>query len=285
MQNKLKQATIRATLGNSASYEAESLKGNLLTYKTSNKHMTEQIPQEEKKKECPDCEKVFKTNTGLRLHLKQHWGESLFSCLACDFKTPQKLNLVKHTTSKHGQDVKGKLLDMNFACEICDFKCIAGHILKNHMLRKHTEKAAMQFNCIHCIYATVEKAALQKHMLFKHTHERPFKCDTCRFSNHTASAMARHKRSHSNTKPYKCEVCGHEYADSKRLREHMYLHTGQNPFKCELCNYMSRTKENLNKHIKKHSSGNKVERLEEMEDTIDVHPDLTSSSSQNVKDF
>ena len=47
------------------------------------KHLKkEQIPQEEekkKKKKCTllNCDKVFKTNTGLRLHLKQHSGEFL----------------------------------------------------------------------------------------------------------------------------------------------------------------------------------------------------------------
>ena len=253
------------------------------------KHLTEHIPQEEKKKKCPKCEKVFKTNTGLKLHLKQHLDESLFNCLVCDFKTPQKLNLVKHTASKHGQDVEGRLLDMNFACELCDFKCIAEHMLKNHMLRKHTQKAAMRFHCTHCNYATVEKAALDKHMRFKHTNERPFMCDTCGFSTHTASAMARHKRSHSNTKPHKCEVCGHEYADRKRLRDHMYLHTDHKPFKCELCNYTCRRKDNLTAHLKKQHSVNKLETLEEKKDekkdTVEIHPDSTSCSSQNTSTF
>ena len=253
------------------------------------KHLTEHIPQEEKKKKCPKCEKVFKTNTGLKLHLKQHLDESLFNCLVCDFKTPQKLNLVKHTAAKHGQDVEGRLLEMNFACELCDFKCIAEHMLKNHMLRKHTQKAAMRFHCTHCSYATVEKAALDKHMRFKHTNERPFMCDTCGFSTHTASAMARHKRSHSQAKPHKCEVCGHVYADRKRLRDHMYLHTDHKPFKCELCSYTCRRKDNLTAHLKKQHSVNKLETLEEKKDekkdTVTVHPDSTSSSSQSTATF
>ena len=251
------------------------------------KHLTEHIPQEEKKKKCPKCEKVFKTNTGLKLHLKQHLDESLFNCLVCDFKTPQKLNLVKHTASRHGQDVEGRLLDMNFACELCDFKCIAEHMLKNHVLRKHTQKAAMRFHCTHCSYATVEKAALDKHMRFKHTNERPFMCDTCGFSTHTASAMARHKRSHSNTKPHKCEVCGHEYADRKRLRDHMYLHTDHKPFKCELCNYTCRRKDNLTAHLKKQHSVNKLEtdeeKKDEKKDSVEVHP--ASCSSSNTPTF
>ena len=250
------------------------------------KHISEHIPQEDKKKKCPKCEKVFKTKTGLNMHLKQHFDESLFSCLTCDFKTPQKLNLIKHTASKHGQDVDGRMLDMSFICELCDFKCIAEHMLKNHVLRKHTQKAAMRFPCNQCSYATVEKAALDKHVRFKHTNERPFMCDTCGFSTHTNSAMARHKRSHSNAKPHKCEICGHEYADRKRLRDHMYLHNDHKPFKCELCSYTCRRKDNLAAHLKKQHSVSKLETVEERKvdkeerkEEREGEPDSSSSSS------
>ena len=108
------------------------------------KHLSEHISEDKTKKQCPKCEKVFKTKTGLNMHLKQHFDESLFSCLACDFKTPQKLNLVKHMASKHGQDIEGKQLDESFSCELCEFKCIAEHMLKNHVMRKHTQKSAMR---------------------------------------------------------------------------------------------------------------------------------------------
>ena len=144
------------------------------------KHLSEHIPQEAMKKKCPKCPKTFRTKTGLNMHLKQHFDESLHGCLSCDFKTPQKLNLIKHMASKHGQDVDGKLLELDISCELCDFKCIAEHMLKNHVLRKHTQKSAMRYHCTEsdCNYATVEKAALDKHMRFKHTNERPFMCDT-----------------------------------------------------------------------------------------------------------
>ena len=116
-----------------------------------------------------------------------------------------------------------------------------------------------------CNYATVEKAALDKHMRFKHTNERPFMCDTCGFSTHTASAMARHKRSHSNAKPHKCEVCGHEYADRKRLRDHMYTHTDHKPFQCPLCSYVCRRKDTLAAHMRRDHDTTKLEKLEKCE--------------------
>ena len=108
------------------------------------KHLSEHQSEEAVKKQCPKCDKVFKTKTGLNMHLKQHFDESLYSCPVCEFKTPQRLNLIKHTASKHGLDVDGKPLDATFSCEYCEFKCIAEHMLKNHVMRKHTQKSAMR---------------------------------------------------------------------------------------------------------------------------------------------
>ena len=101
-------------------------------------------------------------------------------------------------------------------------------------------------------------------MRFKHTNERPFMCGTCGFSTHTASAMARHKRSHENIKPHKCEICSHEYADKKRLRDHMYIHSDEKPFSCQLCGYSCRRKDNLVQHIKKQHGHTKAEKSEDV---------------------
>ena len=126
----------------------------------------------------------------------------------------------------------------------------------------------------------MEKSALDKHMRFRHTNERPFMCDTCGFSTHTASAMARHKRSHSNTKPHQCDICGNKYADKKRLRDHMYTHTDHKPFQCQLCSYSCKRKDNLATHIKKNHDDTKMEKLEKME----VFPNsiLAGSNSNSI---
>ena len=125
----------------------------------------------------------------------------------------------------------------------------------------------------------MEKAALDKHVRFKHTNERPFMCDTCGFSTHTASSMARHKRSHSNTKPHKCDICGHEYADKKRLRDHMYTHTDHKPFQCQFCSYTCRRKDNLKAHLKKNHDTDKMMEKKEKLEKVEVIPVVESSPS------
>ena len=198
------------------------------------------------------------------MHLQTHDAvEDLHSCSFCNFKTPQKANLIKHLAVKHRKDEHGLELKMSKACPLCSFKCVADHILKSHMLRKHTSKEQMKYRCSQCDYATVEGAALKKHIRFKHTKERPYMCSTCGFSTHTHSAMARHKRGHEQSKPYMCNTCGIAYADKKRLRDHEAIHQSGNvplPFDCDFCGYSTRRKDNLQAHIRR------------------LHPDLANNS-------
>ena len=35
-----------------------------------------------------------------------------------------------------------------FKCDTCEFRCVTKHILKNHILRKHTERDAMRLGLI-----------------------------------------------------------------------------------------------------------------------------------------
>lgn len=178
-----------------------------------------------------------------------------FQCNVCDFKTPQKINYIKHLAARHNKNEQGEELKLNIACQLCPFKCGAEHILKAHMLRKHTSKDKMKHKCAQCDYATVERAALNKHIRFKHTNERPFMCSICGFCTHTNSAMARHKRGHNQSKPYSCDICGMAYADKKRLREHAVVHESESTplpsADCDFCGFSTRRRDNLQAHIKK----------------------------------
>ena len=201
---------------------------------------------------CNKCGKAFKSRCGLKLHLQTHEEDMQHECSFCDFKTPQKVNLVKHLAVKHKKDEHGEELKMNKACPLCPFKCVADYMLKSHMLRKHTAKEKMKYQCSQCDYASVEAAALKKHVRFKHTNERPFMCSICGFSTHTHSAMSRHKRSHEQSKPYVCQTCGMAYADRKRLRDHQAVHGNVAlPFDCDFCGYSTRRKDNLQAHVKR----------------------------------
>jgi len=213
---------------------------------------------------CNICSKAFRSRAGLKQHLQQHNDTDLHKCMVCEYKTPQHNNLIKHLASKHRKDAEGEDLKENEDCTLCDFKCVAPHQLKAHMLRKHTARSDMPFQCGQCPYATVEKSALEKHVRFKHTKERPFECNICGFSTHTKSIMTRHSMSHTGAKPHVCDDCGNAYADRKRLRDHQMAHTGTLPFSCDFCGFSCRRKDHLQAHVRR------------------VHPELSSDRGNDV---
>ena len=207
---------------------------------------------------CEHCDKDFKSREGLKLHVKAHFASEHVQCTDCDFATVQKANLAKHMATKHCKSVDGTDLKEDFKCDLCPFKCVAEFQLKNHKLRKHTDRSRMRFKCTEteCDYASVEKSALEKHIRFKHTNERPYVCGTCGFSTHTSSSMARHRQAHEGKKPHICGDCGAAYADKKRLRDHrVKVHQDgdgeSGSFSCPMCDFHCRRKDNLKAHIKR----------------------------------
>ena len=71
------------------------------------KHMTSHSEELSPKKlrMCNKCGKPFKSRCGLKLHMQTHDSEDMLnSCTFCDFKTPQKANLIKHLAVKHKKD-------------------------------------------------------------------------------------------------------------------------------------------------------------------------------------
>ncbi|CAB4065019.1 KRAB [Lepeophtheirus salmonis] len=158
---------------------------------------------------------------------KKHFNDT-YVCSVCDFKTPQRINLIKHMASKHKKGIDGKDLSSDFKCKLCSFECVAEHLLKSHLLRKHTAKEEMKHKC-------------------------------------ASSLILYHpwldiKRGHLQTKPHSCKLCGASYADKKRLLEHILGHSGEKPFHCKFCSYKCRRKDNLAVHVKRvHSVPSKVD--------------------------
>ena len=52
----------------------------------------------------------------------------IFQCDFCDFKTPQRVNYLKHLATKHRKTEEGEELKMSVQCALCNFKCVAGEI-------------------------------------------------------------------------------------------------------------------------------------------------------------
>ncbi|KAL6445191.1 hypothetical protein ACFW04_002224 [Cataglyphis niger] len=116
---------------------------------------------------CDVCSKTFVSKSGLRLHLKLHYGIKPHTCQYCDksFAIPsyKKRHEKIHTGDKH------------FVCHICSTTFASPNGLKYH-LKVHTGEA--NYHCDTCGKSFVRYKYLKDH-IFTHTGEKPYICKIC----------------------------------------------------------------------------------------------------------
>ncbi|KAK2500838.1 hypothetical protein MC885_004643 [Smutsia gigantea] len=149
------------------------------------------------------------------------------------------------------------------------------------------------FKCQTCNKGFTQLAHLQKHYLV-HTGEKPHECQVCHKRFSSTSNLKTHLRLHSGEKPYQCKVCPAKFTQFVHLKLHKRLHTRERPHKCahchksyiHLCSLKVHLKGNcpaaptpglpvedlarINEEIEKFDLSDNADRLEDMEDNIDM---------------
>ena len=124
------------------------------------KHVKSEYP-------CNQCTKSFKSDFGLKYHLKIHNNEAPYLCDDCGQKFISPYKLIQHRRSKHTQE-------RPYICEEC-----GEGFVRNDKLTVHKRRA--------------------------HTGERPYPCDQCDWRGVDSSSLIHHKKKH-NLKPQKVAV-------------------------------------------------------------------------------
>ncbi|XP_053467669.1 transcription factor E4F1 isoform X2 [Ictalurus furcatus] len=177
------------------------------TVETSEKDM-EISPSKSHK--CPHCDRMFRTVTHLRIHVKGHTGCKPFKCVTC-----QKEFLTCYMLKKH---MEMHVTERRYKCGECGklFKAI-GHV------REHMRA---------------------------HSNDRPHHCNLCNKSYKTKNALQVHQRTHGEDKPYVCTFCSRAFREKGALVRHIRHHTGEKPFKCSKCGRGFAEHGTLNRHLR-----------------------------------
>lgn len=180
---------------------------------------------------CPQCNRTFKREVGLRNHMIDHTGVYPYECHKCGKRFKQVSSLRVHTANRHGGSEKKP-----YMCPDC-FKFFPSKLcLLNHM-NIHGEPKFLCTGCGEKFYTAVN---FNRHMCTKpyqpkssHTlhmdlhHEPRFACTECGKKFSYADGLKKHLFSHTGLKPHSCAQCGQKFVSVYTLRRHERHFKGQ----------------------------------------------------------
>jgi len=194
---------------------------------------------------CNQCKKNYKTQRGLKNHLRfTHSQEKPYRCDECDRSYKRQATLVYHKKSIHTTIPRNRL-----RCDKCDSTCATERQLKTHVKLVHPDSLTF---CNECNKPFKSKKTLQKHMKL-HTGNKPYVCAVCLATFVGSQSLKEHARIHTGEKPYKCSTCSAAFAFLSNLKVHTRVHTGERPYICDICQHASIDQGGLIEHRRTHS--------------------------------
>ncbi|XP_075224334.1 uncharacterized protein LOC142326076 isoform X15 [Lycorma delicatula] len=178
--------------------KAFTFKYLLRTHKI-NTHSDKQIP-------CTYCSKIFKTESGLSMHMKAIHDNFTHVCEICG----KHVKAIKRHMKNHEDKVLSE-------CNICR-KLFSSEYISRHIDNVHGNKERKHM-CDVCGSTFKSNIVLKNHKRI-HVGERKYKCNICNKTFKFESVLHTHQRIHSGLKPYKCSRCNQTFRWKQTFDKH-----------------------------------------------------------------
>ncbi|CAG2179026.1 unnamed protein product, partial [Oppiella nova] len=252
--------------------EEQESRGSASNSKRNLRSVTKDIKNEELSEKCGlvcnECEKSFKSQLSLSIHLaKTHKIEGKYQSIKC-YKCGQSLpkrQMRAHLLEEHDistYSVSKKLSDLSCSWPECERTFRTQSTLDNLHLcsnRKHTGDLPFKCQWPGCDRQYDKQQRLDGHVTM-HTGEKPFACEWpgCGKSFRHYSTLKSHAYTHDKNIPRKhvCyyPACDRSYDNPAKLNEHIYsVHKkDEKPFKCteDGCNSTFISAKNMRLHLR-----------------------------------
>lgn len=219
----------------------------LSTWESLMAHKRKHSP-EENTFACDLCNAMFRTKTGLSIHIKFKHKKppKTFICIACDRKFKDASVLKAHIRTHLPDEEK-----FAYECEICGKRMVNKWSLKYHISTIH-EREKNHF-CHLCGRGFGNKSNLRSHLI-SHSTEN-VSCEICQGVFKNRISLQSHKKIHKpkHLRKFSCELCNKTFHNRNHLMRHMISHSDERGFKCPFPNCLNEYK--WQKDLKNHMTG------------------------------
>lgn len=197
---------------------------------------------EQKRWQCPMCEKSYTSKYNLVTHILGHSGIKPHACCRCGKLFKQLSHLHTHMLTHQGT--------RPHKCQVCHKAFTQTSHLKRHMMQ-HSE--VKPYSCRICGRGFAYPSELKAHES-KHENGRENICIECGLDFPTLAQLKRHLTTHRGPVQYNCTECDKTFQYPSQLQNHMMKHKDIRPYICTECG-MEFVQPH---HLKQHSLTHKV---------------------------
>ena len=157
---------------------------------------------------CEECEKGFRTRSGLVLHMTNKHENISYNCDVCEYRATQHSSLKRHQQSKHEK--------VKHSCSQCGYKASQKCSLRKHEQSIHE---GVRYSCEQCDYLATRPDHLRSHKKSKHDGVR-YSCSQCKYKATSQSSLKIHEQCIHEGVRFSCSHCGYLTGVKSRLKLH-----------------------------------------------------------------